>query len=190
MFPVAQQLRSAEGAPIGTVFSFVSGLYFRGKLAYAEAFARPPPSLNTGVFIITTNRGLVPASLRVTLDDLARFAEVDIDQSSEPFSAPLRRDAEALARALGPRGAPVLLGSIATGKYVDVLLSVFEERLLFPAEFVGRGDMSRGGLMLRCVEAKAELTYVPAHGAIRRGARPPKLPPRPIGSPAGGGWKA
>ena len=182
MFPVAQQLRSAEGAPIEDVFSFVSGLYFRGKLAYAEAFARPPPSLNTGVFIMTTNRGLVPASLRVTLDDLTRFAEVDIHQFSEVFGAPLRRDAEALARALGPRGAPVLLGSIATAKYVDVLLTVFEERLLFPAEFVGRGDMSRGGLMLRCVEARTELTYVPVHGAVRRGARPPKLPPRPSGS--------
>ena len=107
MFPVAQQLRLAEGAPIGHVFSFVSGLYFRGKLAYAEAFARPPRSLDTGVFVITTNRGLVPASLRVTLDDLARFAEVDIHQSSDAFGAPLRREAETLARALGPRGAPV-----------------------------------------------------------------------------------
>jgi hypothetical protein len=190
MFPVARELRSAEGAPIGTVFSFVSGLYFRGKLAYAEAFARPPPALDTGVFVMTTNRGLVPVSLRVTLDDLACFAEVDIDHSSEPFSAPLRRDAEALARALGPRGMPVLLGSIATAKYVDVLLSVFEERLLFPAEFVGRGDMSRGGLMLRCVDANAELTYVPVHGAIRHGARPPKLPPRRRGSLAVGGKKA
>src|SRR5215208_3520726 len=158
MFPVARELRSAEGAPIGRVFSFVSGLYFRGKLAYAEAFARPPSSLDTGVFVITTNRGLVPASLRLTLDDLARFAEVDIHQSSDAYGAPLRRDAETLARALGGGGAPVLLGSIATAKYVDVLLTLFEERLLFPAEFVGRGDMSRGGLMLRCVEARTELT--------------------------------
>src|SRR5829696_1115022 len=132
MFPVAQQLRSAEGAPIGHVFSFVSGLYFRGKLAYAEAFARPPATLKTGVFIITTNRRLVPASLRVTLDDLARFAEVDIKQPSEPFQGPLRRDAEALVRALVPRDAPVLLGSIATSKYVDVLLAVFAKQLLFP----------------------------------------------------------
>jgi hypothetical protein len=190
MFPVARELRSAEGAPIGTVFSFVSGLYFRGKLAYAGAFARPPPSLDSGTFIITTNRGLVPVSLRVTLDDLARFAQVDIDHSSESFIAPLRRDAKALARALDPRGVPVLLGSIATEKYVVVLLSVFEERLLFPAEFVGRGDMSRGGLMLRCVDAKAELTYVPVHGAIRHGARPPKLPPRRRGSSAVRGKKA
>src|SRR4051794_29634697 len=147
MFPVARALRSVEGAPIGDVFSFLSGLYFRGKLAYAEAFARPP-----SVLVITANRGLVPASTRVNLDDLARFAESDIHHSSEAFRAPLERDAKALARALGSRGEPVLLGSIATPKYVDVLLSIFGDQLLFPAEFVGRGDMSRGGLMLRCVD--------------------------------------
>jgi hypothetical protein len=178
LFPVARALRSHEGAPIGEVFSFLSGLYFRGKLAYAEAFARPPPKLGSGVFVITTNRGLLPATTRVTLADLAAFAAIDIDRASEPFRAPLQRDAEALAHSLGRSGEPVLLGSIATAKYVDLLLSVFSERLLFPAEFVGRGDMSRGGLMLRCVDQGAELTYVPVLGAIRRGVRPPRLPPR------------
>jgi hypothetical protein len=178
MFPVAAALRSPEGASIGEVFSFLSGLYFRGKLAYADAFARPPKGFEGGAFVITTNRGLVPASTRVTLDDLARLAEGSIDRSSQDFHGPLRRDADVLARALGPGGAPVLLGSIATAKYVDVLLSVFDGRLLFPAEFVGRGDMSRGGLMLRCVDERAELTYVPVRGAVRRGMRPPKLPPR------------
>jgi hypothetical protein len=177
LFPVARGLRSEEGAPIGEVFSFLCGLYFRGKLAYAEAFACPPAKLSSGVFVITTNRGLLPASTRVTLADLAAFAAVDIDHASEPFRAPLQRDAEALAHALGRSGA-VLLGSIASAKYVDVLLSVFGERLLFPAEFVGRGDMSRGGLMLRCVDQRAELTYMPVQGAIRRGVRPPRLPPR------------
>jgi hypothetical protein len=177
-FPVARSLRSAEGAPLGEVFSFLSGLYFRGKLAYAEAFARPPAKLKTGVFVITTNRGLVPASNRITLEDLAAFAAIDIGQSSEPFRAPLQRDAESLTQALGRHGEPVLLGSIATAKYVDVLISVFGKRLLFPAEFVGRGDMSRGGLMLRCAERGMELTYVPVQGAMRRGVRPPKLPPR------------
>jgi hypothetical protein len=178
MFPVAAALRAPEGAPIGEVFSFLSGLYFRGKLAYAEAFARPPKRLSEGAFVITTNRGLVPATTRITLDDVARLAEGDIDGSSEAFRAPLRRDAATLAEALGARGEPVLLGSIATAKYVDVLISVFEDRLLFPAEFVGRGDMSRGGLMLRCIDAQSELTYVPVRGAVRRGTRPPKLSPR------------
>jgi hypothetical protein len=183
MFPAAAALRSPEGASMGEVFSFLSGLYFRGKLAYADAFARPPKGFKGGAFVITTNRGLVPASTRVTLDDLARLAEGSIDRSSQDFHAPLRRDADVLARALGPGGEPVLLGSIATAKYVDVLLSVFDGRLLFPAEFVGRGDMSRGGLMLRCVDEHAELTYIPVRGAVRHGTRPPKLPTRR--SPAG-----
>jgi hypothetical protein len=94
------------------------------------------------------------------------------------FRKPLQQDANALAQALGPLGQPVLLGSIATRKYVDVLLSAFSQELLFPTEFVGRGDMSRGGLLLRAVEAHRKLGYVPVRGAILRGARPPKLPPR------------
>jgi len=71
----------------------------------------------------------------------------------------------------------ILLGSIASPKYVDVLQSIFGERLLFPADFVGRGDMSRGGLMLRCVSAAEELVYVPIAGAVRHGVRPPRLAP-------------
>lgn len=178
MFPVARALHSREGAPIGAVFAFLSGLYFRGKLAYAETFARPSAGLDSGVFVITTNRGLLAPSTRVTLDDLARLAGTEINPSSEGFRGPLQRDAEALAQALGPRGEPVLLGSIASPKYVEVLLAAFPQELLFPAEFVGRGDMSRGALMLRSVDAKVELAYLPVRNAVRRGRRPPKLPPR------------
>jgi hypothetical protein len=180
IFSVAAALRSAEGARIGEVFSFLSGLYFRGKLAYAEAFARPPSKLTHGALVITTNRGLVPVTSRVTLDDLARLAATKNRYfvRKARFREPLSRDAEVLARALGARGEPVLLGSIATGKYVDVLLSTFGQQLLFPVEFVGRGDMSRGGLMLRCADAKVELTYAPIESAVRHGVRPPKLPPR------------
>jgi hypothetical protein len=71
----------------------------------------------------------------------------------------------------------VLLGSIASPKYVDVLLDVFGDRLHFPLDFVGRGDMSRGGLLLRQATAGVELEYGPVRGAVRRGTRPPKLPP-------------
>ena len=182
MFPLARALHSAEGATIGEVFSFLSGLYFRGKLAYAEAFARPPPKLKSGVLVITTNRGLLAPSTRVSLDDLASLARTEIDHSSEQFRIPLRRDADWVASSLGVRGELVLLGSIASAKYIDVLLSIFDERLLFPQEFVGRGDMSRGGLLLRCVDANLELAYTPVRGAVRHGARPPKLPPRSQGS--------
>jgi hypothetical protein len=130
------------------------------------------------VFVITPNRGLLAPSVRMTLDDLARLAKTDIDLCAEEFRKPLQHDAKALAEALGPRGQPVLLGSIATPKYTDMLLSAFPQELLFPAEFVGRGDMSRGGLLLRSVDAHLELAYVPVRGAALHGARPPKLPPR------------
>src|SRR5262245_11471255 len=159
MFPVARALHSPAGATIGEIFTFLSGLYFRGKLAYAEAFARPPPGLDSGVFVITPNRGLLVTSVRRTLYDLARLAKTDIDPSAKEFRKPLQRDAKALAQALGPHGEPVLLGSIATPKYGDVLLSAFPQEVLFPAEFVGRGDMSRGGLMLRARDAQRELAY-------------------------------
>jgi hypothetical protein len=178
MFPVARALRSNAGAPIGEIFTFLSGLYFRGKLAYAEAFARPGPGLTSGAFVITPNRGLLAPSVRMTLDDLARLAKTDIDPSAQEFREPLEQDAKTLAQTLGPGGEPILLGSIATRKYVDVLQSAFPQELLFPAAFVGRGDMSRGGLMLRCVDAHTELAYEPVRGAMLRGARPPKLPPR------------
>ena len=178
MFPVARALHSPAGASIGEIFTFLSGLYFRGKLAYAEAFARPPQGLHSGVFVITPNRGLLAPSVSLTLDDLANLAKTDIDHCAEEFRKPFNRDAKALAHALGTEGQPVLLGSIATPKYVDVLLSAFPQELLFPGEFVGRGDMSRGGLMLRSLDARRELAYVPVRGAIRRGARPAKLPPR------------
>src|SRR3954463_9741752 len=69
MFPVARALHSSVGAPIGEIFTFLSGLYFRGKLAYAAAFARPPRGLNSGVFVITPNRGLLAPSVRLTLTD-------------------------------------------------------------------------------------------------------------------------
>ena len=179
MFPVARALHSTAGAPIGEIYSFLSGLYFRGKLAYAEAFARPPRGIKSGVFVITPNRGLLAPSVRVTVSDLAELAKTDIHPGAEEFRKPLRQDAKALAEALGARGEPILLGSIATTKYIDVLLSAFQQELLFPAEFVGRGDMSRGGLLLRSVDAHRELAYVPVQGAIRHGARPPKLLPRP-----------
>ena len=65
------------------------------------------------------------------------------------FTGPLERSARVLHRELGPDCDVVLLGSIASPKYVDILLTVFGDRLLFPVDFVGRGDMSRGGLLLR-----------------------------------------
>ena len=139
MFPVARALHSPAGATIGEIFTFLSGLYFRGELAYAEAFARPPQGLDFGVFVITPNRGLLRPSARMTLEELARLAKTEIDASAKHFRTPLQHDAKVLGQALGPGGQPVLLGSIATPKYVDVLRPAFPQELLFPTEFVGRG---------------------------------------------------
>jgi hypothetical protein len=172
-FALAEQLRSASGAPLGDVFSFLSGLYFRGKLAYATAFGGAGDG--SGTYVITTNRGLLTPPTRVRHRDVAAFSSIDIAAGDPRYLAALRRDAERLASELGTSACVVLLGSIATGKYADTLLDIFGERLLFPTDFVGRGDMSRGGLLLRSVREGRELTYQPVLGAVRRGKRPPKL---------------
>jgi hypothetical protein len=176
-FELARKLRRRRGAPIAEVFTFLSGLYFRGKMAYATAFARPAPGI-PGVFVITPTRGLVDAGTRICLEDLREFAAVDIRSDDPRFRAPIERDACVLAKKLPRQSEIILLGSIATGKYVNVLLATFRERLRFPADFVGRGDMSRGGLMLRCAADRQELPYIAVAGAIVNGKRPPKLAPR------------
>jgi hypothetical protein len=176
-FPLARTLRGKRGAPIADVFTFLSGLYFRGKIAYATAFARPTRG-TPGVLVITPTRGLIDVRTRIRLEDLREFAAVDIHEDDPRYRLPIERDARRLASKLSAKNEVILLGSIATGKYVEVLLATFGDRLRFPAEFVGRGDMSRGGLMLRCAADGQELSYIRVAGAIVNGKRPPKLPSR------------
>ena len=180
-FDLAVRLRSQAGTAIGEAFAFISGLYFKGKLAYALAFARPPEPgaglAGSGALVITPNAGLRPVETAVTVDALRAFAGVDIASNDPRYRRPLVASARALAEEIGPECEVVLLGSIASAKYVDVLTEVFGERLLFPIDFVGRGDMSRGGLLLRCARSGEELRYVPVQGAVRHGPRPPKLAP-------------
>jgi hypothetical protein len=171
-FELARQLRSAEGAALGDVFSFVSGLYFRGKAAYARAFGRTPDGLASGL-VISAGEGLRPLAERVTLPRLRAWAEVSIDERNRAFTEPLVEHAEALERAHGGDARIVLLGSVASDKYVRPLTRVFGDHLLFPPDFVGRGDMSRGSLMLRAARAGRELAYAPVEGALRRGRRAP-----------------
>ena len=182
-FDLAVRLRSGQGVALGEVFAFVSGLYFKGKLAYALEFARPPEPgseiVGSGALVITPTAGLRPAETAITVEAIKTFATVDIAANDPRYRGPLLASARALAEEVGPECEVVLLGSIASAKYVDALTEVFGARLRFPVEFVGRGDMSRGGLLLRCVRAGEELTYVPVAGAVRHGARPPKLPPLP-----------
>jgi hypothetical protein len=172
-FPLALKLRSAEGATLGETYAFLSGLYFRGKLTYALHFAKPPRKA-AGVHVITTNRGLLPPDARITIADLKALGRDSIDAEHDRYRLPLQRDAAELA-ARAPDAQVVLLGSVATGKYVDILTEILGPRLHFPQDFIGRGDMSRGGLMLRCVREDRELQYIPVSGATRHGKRPPKL---------------
>jgi len=170
---LGRRIRGPEGAALGEVFSFVSSLYFRGKLAYARAFA----TARLGAHVITPGRGLLSPDQPVRRADLLAMAEVTVSQEESRFREPLARDARRLAERLGPQDGVVLLGSIATDKYVEVLTDCFAGRLLFPPVFVGRGDMSRGGLMLRHAASGRPLDYAPVAGAVRHGKRPPKLEP-------------
>jgi hypothetical protein len=156
---------------LGEAFAFMSGLYFRGKLAYARHFGGH-------VLVITPTRGLQLPETLVSAKLLREFAKVDVDAGDRRYRRPLDRDLHQLAAQLPVEGRAVLLGSIATGKYVDALTAALGPRLHYPSSFVGRGDMSRGGLMLRSVTANEELEYAPlSAGAPRHGARPPKLAP-------------
>lgn len=171
-FPLAQTFRR-DGLSLGEIFAFASGLYFRGKLTYAQRFVAP----DTGsvIRVITSNRGLIDPSLKFNADELRAFGEVDIDGADPRYLEPLRRDAHALARKLPRDGTAILLGSIATAKYRDVLLECFGHRLVFPADFVGRGDMSRGGLLLKAAREGQELTYASVQGAVLKGKRAPRI---------------
>ena len=150
---LAKQLRSRRGAPLGDLFAFISGLYFRGKLTYARRFAEPADPGNalvgSGVHVITPNAGLRDPDTLVTRAALRAFAAEDVHPDNAAYRRPLEWSARALAREIGADCDVVLLGSIASPKYITVLLEIFGDRLQFPIAFVGRGDMSRGGLLLR-----------------------------------------
>jgi hypothetical protein len=179
-FDLAERLRSNQGAPLGELFAFMSGLYFRGKLVYARRFAVPPDSTGaaaSGIHVITPNAGLRDPDTLITSDAIRSFAGSDVHLDNIAYRRPLEKSARALLRDIGAECDVVLLGSIASPKYVQVLLEIFGDRLLFPMDFVGRGDMSRGGLLLRRAAEGLELSYVPVAGAVVRGARPPRLPP-------------
>lgn len=165
-----------EGLPLGELFASLSSLYFRGKLAYAKAFSVPPLGM-CGSYVITATAGLMDPDAIVTLDRVRAMAAGKIEADDRRYRGSFDRGCQLLSGKIDASCEIVLLGSIATPKYVEPLLQAFGERLLFPAEFVGRGDMSRGGLMLRAVEAQTELAYAPVLNATRHGARPPKLLP-------------
>lgn len=174
-FALARELQSERGAPLGDVFTFTSGLYFRGKQAYARRFARAPRG-QPGALVIVPGEGLLTLDTLVNAARIESFGQVPVDPRDPRYRLPLERAARELDTQLSPESEIVLLGSVASGKYTRILLDVFGERLLFPSEFVGRGDMSRGGLMLRAVASGEELAYRPVKGAVLKGTRPARLP--------------
>ena len=156
---------------LGAAFAFMSGLYFRGKLTYAERFGH--------AYVITPTRGLQPPSMPFTLPLLREFAVGEVSLENRTYRKALERDVQAIAKKLSRSSRVVLLGSVASGKYVDILLPILGDRLRYPTSFVGRGDMSRGGLLLRSAASGEELEYGPLTAGVRpRGPRPPKLDPK------------
>jgi hypothetical protein len=174
-FALAERLRERK-ATLGEVYAFISGLYFRGKMAYAQAFANPPESVPPAL-VIVPGLGLISPDTLIDAEQLRGTGQISIEENNLAYRDPLMRDARQLEQDAGPACQYLLLGSIATEKYTEPLVTVFGDRLLFPVEFVGRGDMSRGGLMLRHASSGEPLSYVSLRGSIRRGRRPPKLIP-------------
>jgi hypothetical protein len=173
-FGAAERYRSPDGVTIGEAFTFMSSLYFRGKIGYARHFAAPPPELalgiqDDGILVIAPGFGLVPPSWRITAEEMKKLRRTPVDLKSRAYCAPMKKHVEQL-RDLAPAAWVVLLGSVATGKYVDLLLPALGDRLLFPRDFAGAGDMKRGGMMLRAVREDRELPYVTL-AAPRRRAR-------------------
>ena len=167
---VTSQALRQGGLTLGDAFAFMSGLYFRGKLAYAKRFGQ--------AYVITPTRGLQPPSMAFSLALLREFAVGEVSLDNPIYRTALERDVRTIAKKLKRDSQVVLLGSVASGKYVDILLPLLGERLRYPTSFVGRGDMSRGGLLLRSAASGAELEYGPLTAGVRpRGPRPPKLDP-------------
>ena len=171
-FATALRYQSAEGVPIGDAFAFMSALYFRGKIAYARHFADPPD----GVLIITSGYGLVPPDWRITEERMKRMQKTDVDVAARNYTKPLREHARQLASMLADDAQVILLGSVATGKYVDVLKPILGPWLRFPRVFAGLGDMARGGLMLRAVRADKELEYTTLDAPRHRTGGSGKMP--------------
>src|SRR4051812_47772346 len=107
-FDLAQRVR-AGAASLGEAFAFTSGLYFRGKLAYAQKFARTPEGV-PGILVIAPGAGLVPAETTVRTEQLVALGKVPVDEADRRFTEPLLEASRLLVGALPPDGEVVLLG--------------------------------------------------------------------------------
>jgi len=175
-FELALKFR-AGSATLAEIYSFISGLYFRGKMAYAAAFSAAPQQ-SSSVFVIVPGLGLLTPETIFSPEQLRATAQIDVDEDNPIHHDTLLAAAASLDRVTSHQCSFVLLGSVASAKYTTALLKVLGPRLLFPSEFVGRGDMSRGGIMLRSAASRQELKYIPVSGAQLRGPRPARLNPQ------------
>jgi hypothetical protein len=155
-FPLARRFQES-GASIAEIFSFISGLYFRGKVAYAERFRSGDPS--ESCLVITPGCGILPMTQPISPNDLLEFSRFRVDVRDPDYVQALVGAAEKLAGRLAPDGRAVLLGSISTDKYLRPLTEVLGHRLVWPVCFAGCGDMRRGALMLRAADAGDEFVY-------------------------------
>src|ERR1700687_5976686 len=124
---LAARLRGL-GAPLGDVYRSISSLYFRGKLDYAERFQNPPRGI-AGIQIIT-GAGLMLPETVVTLSELRRISSTSIDAKNSQYRLPLDSALLRLREMVGNQTDIILLGSVATSKYITPITEVFRERLL------------------------------------------------------------
>ena len=157
-FELAERLRMA-GVPLAEAFNFMSPLYFRGKLLYASTFANAPSGI-PGTLVITPCRGLLRPETIVGIEEFQEISNERVAVDNPRYRDPLERDFGLLAQAIGSQVRVVLLGSIATRKYIPLLIERLGDRLVVPREFVGLGNMSRGALLLRCSRERRELEYI------------------------------
>ena len=146
---LAERVHSADGASVGEVFAHVSSLYFRGKLEYALHFAGAERTR-----VIVSGYGLVAPDWSLTLERAERVRDCPVDPREPGYREPLERDLRSL-----DAEQVVLMGSLASRKYLDVLVPLLGDRLHYPKVFLGCGDMRRGSLCLKAVESGTELEY-------------------------------
>ena len=166
-FPLARRLHGGEQVTLGEAFSFMSQLYFRGKLAYARAFADPPRGVR-GIHVIAPGVGLMEPDAPIRPGALRKMATVPIDPREPRYRDSLESSASELASSLDGQAEVVFLGSIATSKYLDVLRDPFGTRLRVPRELIGKGTLSRGSILLRSAASDHRLTHVTVDQASER----------------------
>src|SRR3989442_11924814 len=125
-FDLGRRVRDPGGAPLGEVMTFMSGLYFRGKLAYARAFAAPPdpacPVTRDGVLVIAPGAGLKPAAAAVSLRELTAFARVDVAADNPRYRRPLLAAPRTVAPRIGDDCGLGPLRSTASDRVVQPLV--------------------------------------------------------------------